>query len=508
MPSFQGIDTFFLLSLGFRTLFKCGGLTELAFDIEAYNLSKYSQLTCLLQLTSNLGTEYVVDPLAPGVWDEVCGLAPIFANPAIIKVGHSIGGLDARCLHRDFGIFICNAFDTYEASKVLNLPSHGLAAVCQHYGLTHSSDYADLKGVYQTTDWRQRPLSKKMILYGRYDVHYLLKLRLLMMRDLTHNEFFADDYDESKLVAESLAATLKRIQAYEDGDDFFDQLEDGSTYLSIPDENENDRLKNESVERAGTDFGANGQGDFYTPMQTQANSFSNESRDTIMESVAVADQDENFHDTHDVKATKLAAADVLRMQPRLMRVITLSQERCKDVWTGRPEPHYRNPMFVALMQRAKRLQKTHHQAAEPLSKSQIQLYEDLVRLRAYIAQRDECLPGFVCSLSDLALIAAKRPTNVEALRLINYFLPEIIGSGLNDAFVKQIFVLTRASLTVDGVDKSPADMSVCRYYVEAEHISPTLVWSAIKKVTGLALVSAIFGGIIFATLAITRRRRK
>ena len=96
-------------------------------------------MTCLIQLATNHGKEYVIDPLANDVWDCIHGLAPIFANPNIVKIGHSIGGLDVRCLHRDFGIFIVNAFDTYEAAQVLKLPSKGLAKVCQYYGMSSSS---------------------------------------------------------------------------------------------------------------------------------------------------------------------------------------------------------------------------------------------------------------------------------------------------------------------------------------------------------------------------------
>jgi hypothetical protein len=99
--------------------------SEIAFDVESYNKSKYTQLTCLLQVTSDAGKEYVIDTLAVGVWDEVGGLAPLFADPRIVKIGHSIGGLDVRSLHRDFGIFIVNAFDTYESAKILGLKAHG-----------------------------------------------------------------------------------------------------------------------------------------------------------------------------------------------------------------------------------------------------------------------------------------------------------------------------------------------------------------------------------------------
>ena len=84
--------------------------TELAFDLECYNESKYLQVTCLIQLATSSGLEYVIDPLAPGVWDTISLLAPIFGSKEIVKVGHSIGGLDVRSLHRDFGIFVVKPF--------------------------------------------------------------------------------------------------------------------------------------------------------------------------------------------------------------------------------------------------------------------------------------------------------------------------------------------------------------------------------------------------------------
>jgi len=141
--------------------------TEIGFDLECFNRSKYTQLTCLLQLTSDAGRDYVIDTLAPGVWDTVGGLAPFFADPSIVKVGHAIGGLDVRSLHRDFGIFVVNAFDTYEAARVLDMDSYGLASVCNHYSIPDSDVYMALKKQYQNCDWRKRPLTLPMIQYGR-----------------------------------------------------------------------------------------------------------------------------------------------------------------------------------------------------------------------------------------------------------------------------------------------------------------------------------------------------
>lgn len=172
--------------------------TELAFDLECYNRSKENQMTCLIQLATNTGKTYIIDVLAEGVWDQVHGLATIFSDRSIVKIGHGIRGLDIQSLQRDFGIFVVNAFDTFEAAEVLKLEGKGLANICSHYGLQTSELYHDLKENYQTTDWTKRPLTDPMILYGRYDVHYLIQLRKLMTRDLVRSATLPiDNYTSS-----------------------------------------------------------------------------------------------------------------------------------------------------------------------------------------------------------------------------------------------------------------------------------------------------------------------
>ena len=172
--------------------------TELAFDLECYNRSKENQMTCLIQLATNTGKTYIIDVLSEGVWDEVHGLAGIFSDRSIVKIGHGIRGLDIQSLQRDFGIFVVNAFDTFEAAEVLKLEGKGLANICSHYGLQTSELYHNLKENYQATDWTKRPLTDPMILYGRYDVHYLIQLRKLMTRDLVRSATLPiDNYTSS-----------------------------------------------------------------------------------------------------------------------------------------------------------------------------------------------------------------------------------------------------------------------------------------------------------------------
>ena len=170
-------------------------IRELAFDVEAHNPCKFRQTTCLIQLCTNEKDEHVIDFLAQGVWDEVHLLQPIFADKNKVKVAHGLTGIDIPCLHRDFGIVIHNAFDTYVAAKALKLKNNlGLAKLCTFYKVEDtdsSSKYETLKKLYQNTDWRARPLSEDMIEYGLSDVRYLIHLRHFLVRDLlkkTHGD--------------------------------------------------------------------------------------------------------------------------------------------------------------------------------------------------------------------------------------------------------------------------------------------------------------------------------
>jgi len=143
----------------------------------------------------------------------------------------------------------------------------------------------------------------------------------------------------------------------------------------------------------------------------------------------------------------------------------------------------------------------------PLTKAQIQLYEELVRLRAYIAKAAESLPGNICSVDDLVHIASGRPTCIDSLRLINYYLPEILRAANDDSFLDHIFLLTRKSLKLDGIAVSPFDAIVNRFRVpqKGKHNDFKESWPSWKK--GL-LVTVLCGGVYLVILSVTRKRRK
>ena len=346
--------------------------------MENVHRSKAQSITCLLQLATSSGKEYVVDVLAPGVWDVVGDLAPLFANPRIVKIGHAIGGLDVQSLQRDFGIFVVNAFDTQEAAKALGLQKLGLAHVCGSFGLKDSVDYEDLKAVYQVCNWSVRPMEEDMIVYARYDVHCLILLRKLMMRDLAMEGSF-DESNPTDTDAEAKAVAETMTSMWNDFDE--DEYEFGGVTPS-------------PVEETNT--------------------------------TGVDDQDAPAETPE--RSSKLDASE-LRMNAALMQVISKSQEMCTKFWKGKKEAHLKDPDFQSILFASKTGE------IPDLTLSQHGLYDRLVEWREDMAKQEQCLAGFICPLGLLALIAYKRPTTPSALLQVNYQPSEFFERGdLTDLF--------------------------------------------------------------------------
>ena len=450
----------------------------LAFDLEAHNPSKYAQLTCLLQLTTQVGKEYVIDTLAPGVWEQVYQLAPFFGDASIVKIGHSIGGLDVQSLHRDFGIFVVNAFDTYEAAKVLHLPAHGLAKVCEYYGLPDCKTYATLKAEYQACDWTIRPLTEPMLLYGRYDIHYLIQLRRLMIRDLTREAWNSSSssspatmMSEAHLVANALAETLKQFEDEDNGaiwDDYDDEM-DYITELDSDCENDEDE-PDETDDRSTESFKTSkmqllhSQSNFSDDDASFVTSKTSLSLELANPSSESFEKSSNISNIVDTEPFSKLDVPVLRMQPDLMRVLSYSQERCLRLWKSRVEPHLQNSHFTSLIHRARRnevdwtVAKTH-------------LYNNLVEWRERVAVEMECLPPFILPLEFLVSVALKRPTTEFALRKIAFHLPVLLEE--NATHRQQVI-----SIILSSYEETPTEEET-RYYFSNSGID-SVQWNGTK----------------------------
>jgi len=150
------------------------GSTELAIDLEHHNFRSYQGFTCLVQMSTRT-KDYVIDAIA--LRDNLHALDRWLSNPGIVKVLHG-ADYDVEWLQKDFGLYIVNLFDTFQASVELSLPSKGLGALLKQV----CGVITDKK--YQLADWRIRPLPKEMEKYARMDTHYLLHIFDRLKQDL------------------------------------------------------------------------------------------------------------------------------------------------------------------------------------------------------------------------------------------------------------------------------------------------------------------------------------
>ncbi|KAB2005308.1 hypothetical protein ES319_D11G261000v1 [Gossypium barbadense] len=150
---------------------KLRGVEEFAADLEHNQYRSFQGLTCLMQISTRT-EDFIVDTLKLRIHVGPY-LREVFKDPTKKKVMHGTDR-DIVWLQRDFGIYVCNLFDTGQASKVLKLERNSLEHLLQHFcGVTANKEY-------QNADWRLRPLPDEMLRYAREDTHYLLYIYDLM----------------------------------------------------------------------------------------------------------------------------------------------------------------------------------------------------------------------------------------------------------------------------------------------------------------------------------------
>ncbi|XP_043701040.1 protein RRP6-like 2 [Telopea speciosissima] len=150
---------------------KLQNVDEFAVDLEHNQYRSFQGMTCLMQISTR-SEDYVVDTLKLRV---LIGphLRELFKDPSKKKVMHG-ADRDILWLQRDFGIYVCNLFDTGQASRVLQLERNSLEYLLHHFcGVTANKEY-------QNADWRLRLLPDEMLRYAREDTHYLLHIYDLM----------------------------------------------------------------------------------------------------------------------------------------------------------------------------------------------------------------------------------------------------------------------------------------------------------------------------------------
>ncbi|KAJ0013434.1 hypothetical protein Pint_20031 [Pistacia integerrima] len=167
---------------------KLRSVNEFVVDLEHNQYRSFQGLTCLMQISTRT-EDFVVDTLKLRIHVGPY-LREIFKDPTKKKVMHG-ADRDIVWLQRDFGIYICNMFDTGQASRVLKLERNSLEYLLQHFcGVTANKEY-------QNADWRLRPLPDEMLRYAREDTHYLLYIYDMMKIKLFSMSKEAESSDAS-----------------------------------------------------------------------------------------------------------------------------------------------------------------------------------------------------------------------------------------------------------------------------------------------------------------------
>ncbi|OQU93201.1 hypothetical protein SORBI_3001G498600 [Sorghum bicolor] len=163
---------------------KLKGVTEFAVDLEHNQYRSFQGLTCLMQISTRT-EDFIVDTLKLRIYIGLYLQEP-FKDPTKRKVMHG-ADRDIMWLQRDFHIYVCNLFDTGQASRVLQMERNSLEHLLLHFcGVTAKKEY-------QNADWRSRPLPDEMIKYAREDTHYLLYIYDLMRQRLQKESTFEND---------------------------------------------------------------------------------------------------------------------------------------------------------------------------------------------------------------------------------------------------------------------------------------------------------------------------
>jgi ribonuclease D len=143
------------------------GCQAIGLDTESDSLYHHFEKVCLVQIATDRGEAFLVDPLAVR---ELSPLAAAMADPSLVKVLHG-ADYDVTTLKRDFGFAFASLFDTMIAARLLGRSEIGLAAVARdELGVAITKES-------QRDDWSRRPLSPRQEAYALRDVAHLVALR-------------------------------------------------------------------------------------------------------------------------------------------------------------------------------------------------------------------------------------------------------------------------------------------------------------------------------------------
>ncbi|XVF52284.1 hypothetical protein PTKIN_Ptkin05aG0006800 [Pterospermum kingtungense] len=150
---------------------KLQSVNEFAVHLEHNQCGSSQGLTCLMQISTRT-EDFIVDTLKLQTHVGPY-LREVFKDPTKKKVMHE-ADQGVVWLLRDFGICLCNLFDTGQASKVLKLEINSFEHLLHRFcGVIPNKEYHD-------ADWGLRPLPDEMLRYAREKTHDLLYIYDIM----------------------------------------------------------------------------------------------------------------------------------------------------------------------------------------------------------------------------------------------------------------------------------------------------------------------------------------
>ncbi len=148
----------------------------IALDTEFLSQRSYRPRLCLIQIALADGGSALIDPLAPSL--DMAALHAHINNPNILKIMHA-GKQDMAILYHINGVPARPVFDTQIAAMMCGMGQDLSLKALVHKVTGKVIDKAD-----QQSDWSQRPLKKRQMVYALNDVLYLPPVYTALRRRL------------------------------------------------------------------------------------------------------------------------------------------------------------------------------------------------------------------------------------------------------------------------------------------------------------------------------------
>ncbi len=151
------------------------GADFITVDTEFMRETTYWAKLCLVQVAGP-DEAMCIDPLAPGI--DMAPLYALFADHSLLKVFHA-GRQDLEIFFNAMGQVPAPVFDTQIAAMVC-----GFGDQVGYEALVSKLAGANLDKSQRFTDWAQRPLTERQIVYALGDVTHLRKVYLALQKRL------------------------------------------------------------------------------------------------------------------------------------------------------------------------------------------------------------------------------------------------------------------------------------------------------------------------------------